>query len=296
MSDRPEPPSSPPPLPGPAGSRAPISPPSFPPPPPPGTPPGPSPAGPSGGLRRVLLVGGAALLGVGAVGGIALVVTDADDDDDIAGPGLTGASSPEGSDVTAPTVTPPEVTAPVFTLPDLTLPDGTTAPVVLTVPDLSVPATIVVSSTPGDDVPAPTEEPTGLGTDDGLDELARRCFDGGLIACDVLYVISPVDSPYETYGDTCAGRQAAESNAFCAKFVSFPGPNWDLGASATEAPEFIDGARCWAGDMAACDVVAKTASAPDLVDLGTSCAGRQEVGAGDCVGAFPEYEPLLDPT
>lgn len=35
-------------------------------------------------------------------------------------------------------------------------------------------------------------------------------------ACDDLYVRSPADSAYEAYGDSCAGRQSADSGQFCA--------------------------------------------------------------------------------
>ena len=51
--------------------------------------------------------------------------------------------------------------------------------------------------------------PDDLGDDPDLDSLAQSCFDGDLVACDQLYLQSPADSAYETYGDTCAGRQEA---------------------------------------------------------------------------------------
>ncbi len=42
-----------------------------------------------------------------------------------------------------------------------------------------------------------------------------------MAACDQLYAESPVDSTYETYGDTCAGRQPAGSGRYCVD--AFPG-------------------------------------------------------------------------
>ena len=63
--------------------------------------------------------------------------------------------------------------------------------------------------------PVPTQEPTGLGTDSAMDLLANSCFNGSMQACDDLYGRSPADSAYETYGDTCAGRQSADSGQFC---------------------------------------------------------------------------------
>ena len=58
--------------------------------------------------------------------------------------------------------------------------------------------------------------PDDLGDDPDLDALAQSCFDGDLVACDHLFLRAPVDSDYENYGDTCAGRQAAGTGLFCA--------------------------------------------------------------------------------
>jgi hypothetical protein len=63
--------------------------------------------------------------------------------------------------------------------------------------------------------PAPTQQPTGLGTDGAMDLLANACFNGTMQACDDLYAQSPTSSAYETFGDTCAGRQPAGTGRFC---------------------------------------------------------------------------------
>ncbi|NDI49020.1 hypothetical protein [Goekera deserti] len=63
--------------------------------------------------------------------------------------------------------------------------------------------------------PAATREPTGLGDDPVLDELARSCYDGDMGACDDLYLESEFDSAYERYGDTCAGRKDAGTWSLC---------------------------------------------------------------------------------
>ena len=63
--------------------------------------------------------------------------------------------------------------------------------------------------------PAPTQQPTGLGTDGAMDLLANACFNGTMQACDDLYAQSPAGSAYETFGDTCAGRQPAATGQFC---------------------------------------------------------------------------------
>jgi hypothetical protein len=63
--------------------------------------------------------------------------------------------------------------------------------------------------------------PDGLGDDPTFDALAQQCYDGDMQACDDLFLQSDVDSLYETYGDTCAGRQPPGTDVFCT--VSFPG-------------------------------------------------------------------------
>ena len=71
------------------------------------------------------------------------------------------------------------------------------------------------ATTPPVPAPAPTEQPTGLGTDGAMDLLANACFNGTMQACDDLYDQSPASSAYETYGDTCAGRQPAATGVYC---------------------------------------------------------------------------------
>ncbi len=64
-------------------------------------------------------------------------------------------------------------------------------------------------------IPAATEEPTGLGDDEGFNALAQDCYDGDMQACDDLYNRAEDDSEYRRYGDTCAGRQPAGTRQFC---------------------------------------------------------------------------------
>lgn len=66
----------------------------------------------------------------------------------------------------------------------------------------------------------PTAPPDGLGDDATLDDLAQSCFDGDMQSCDDLFLESDVGSAYETYGDTCAGRQPAGTDQYCT--VTFP--------------------------------------------------------------------------
>ena len=65
-------------------------------------------------------------------------------------------------------------------------------------------------------VPAPTWLPTGLGDEPALDELAEQCHAGAMTACDDLYFEAEIDSEYEEYGDTCAGRRSGGAWAMCA--------------------------------------------------------------------------------
>lgn len=48
-----------------------------------------------------------------------------------------------------------------------------------------------------------------------LDELYDRCDGGDMQACDDLFVEAPLDSEYETFGDTCGGSQGAGTGAWC---------------------------------------------------------------------------------
>jgi hypothetical protein len=72
----------------------------------------------------------------------------------------------------------------------------------------------------GASIPEATVTPDGLGDDPVLDEYAQSCYDGDMEACDDLFKESELDSVYEAYGDTCAGRQPLDTDIFCT--VSFP--------------------------------------------------------------------------
>jgi hypothetical protein len=65
--------------------------------------------------------------------------------------------------------------------------------------------------------------PDGLGNDPVLNEYAQGCYDGDMQSCDDLYNGSEVDSLYEVYGGTCAGRQPVGNfdTVYCVD--AFPG-------------------------------------------------------------------------
>jgi hypothetical protein len=70
-------------------------------------------------------------------------------------------------------------------------------------------------------VPPATKQPTGLGNDSDLNQYAQECYSGEMDSCDFLYLEADVGSPYERYGDTCAGRQPENTSRLCSE--SFPG-------------------------------------------------------------------------
>ena len=65
------------------------------------------------------------------------------------------------------------------------------------------------------DIPPPEEEPDGLGSDEALNELAQDCYDGDMAACDGCSSMPRQDSAYESYGDSCAGRQPENTGITC---------------------------------------------------------------------------------
>jgi len=65
----------------------------------------------------------------------------------------------------------------------------------------------------GEDLP--TTGGTTYGSDAALDALWDSCEAGDMAACDNLFMESPIDSEYETFGDTCGGRQEAGTDFWC---------------------------------------------------------------------------------
>ena len=70
------------------------------------------------------------------------------------------------------------------------------------------------------DAAATEESPAPLtggtyGDDPALDALWDGCEAGDMAACDTLFMDSPIDSEYESFGDTCGGRQEAGTDLWC---------------------------------------------------------------------------------
>ena len=69
--------------------------------------------------------------------------------------------------------------------------------------------------------PTATGTPEGLGDDPLLDDARDRpATIGDMQSCDDLFDESDAGSDYETYGDTCAGRQPPGTLAYCTE--TFP--------------------------------------------------------------------------
>ena len=177
---------------------------------------------------------------------------------------------------------------------------------------------------PGGDIPPPTLEPTGLGTDPVLDALAQSCYAGDMAACDDLWRDSEPDSSYRNFGDSCAGRQPPNSGTWCVDAfpgagstttssslpgTTTPGPTTTTGPAVpgqTGPPSIPDATQqptglgedpifdllarsCFDGDMQACDDLFDQAPiGSDYRAYGDTCAGRQEAGTFDyCHVSFP---------
>lgn len=160
---------------------------------------GPSPTGSSGGNNRGLV---AILIGVGVVGalvvaGIVLLLSGGDGDGEVVA-GSTATSSTDGSGEASSTTTAASTSSQSTTTTQLTT---TIAPTTAQT-EADVP--------PGSDASVEIPE---YGSNSELDALADACQRGEFEACDALYLASELGSGYETYGDTCGGRN--DPAGFC---------------------------------------------------------------------------------
>ncbi len=131
----------------------------------------------------------------------------------------------------------------------------------------------------------PVEDCAGAayGTDVALDLLWDWCADGGMWACDELYVASPEGSDYEWFGATCG--DLVDTDEWCTVELDAPEPSdrgddpgldalWD--ACAGDGPG-------WPGD---CDLLFRVAPAGSAYrEHADSCGGRVEP-AGWCEDRF----------
>ena len=66
--------------------------------------------------------------------------------------------------------------------------------------------------------PPPTMEPEGMGESTIFNPLAVYCHAGAMDACDDLGLEAQFDTPYESYGNSCAGR-SAEDFTICSELL-----------------------------------------------------------------------------
>ena len=140
--------------------------------------------------------------------------------------------------------------------------------------------------------------PEDLGDDPDLDALAQSCFEGDLVACDHLFLQSPVDSDYEAYGDTCGGRQEPGTGGYC-------GLETDAGPTEPPSGEPVPpeglgtdpaldalAQSCYAGDMEACDDLYGSAESGSAYHVyGDTCGGRQPENTGRFCTALDDPVP-----
>ena len=144
------------------------------------------------------------------------------------------------------------------------------------------------------------------GDDPTLDALQDSCAAGDMVACDRLYLDSPVGSGYETFGATC-GERAAYVGGACSGSVHpdegepAPGAPAPVEPAPVEpapqpVPEVVEPpvlpaedaidpirAACAAGDAQACDQLwAESPAGSEGETFGATCGGRLEAEAGTC--------------
>jgi hypothetical protein len=126
-----------------------------------------------------------------------------------------------------------------------------------------------------DDVAALDATANTYGDDPLLDQLWDRCEGADLAACEMLYLMSAVDSEYEAYAQTCGGN-ADDGAGQC--FTRSAGPS-ALG-------EFRR--ACEAGDGVGCDMVGLYGEVPGRdEDVAATCGGRVDAALTEdfwCVG------------
>jgi len=155
---------------------------------------------PQSGGRWLVVAGTVATLAIAAV--VAILVLGSDDDDGSVATGPNG-SADVGSPTSGDLATAP---APVIvvTVPAVTIP----------LPSVGLSPTVPPVAQASGELP-PGQPPSELGNEAALDTLAEACYAGDMSECDNLFLQSAFGSDYQTYGDTCAGRQPAGTGQLC---------------------------------------------------------------------------------
>jgi hypothetical protein len=160
-------------------------------------------------------------------------------------------------------------------------------------------------SPPGGAEEVPAGRPPGtLGDDPVLDGLADACFDEDWAACDTLYFDSEVGTEYESYGETCGGRNEPVAGGCQDRYApgeaggvpggipadlppAAPAPT---GTTDSDVQAVADG--CEQGIVAYCDILRLAALGGDPAlqpygEYGRTCGGRNEPTDTSCVQLYP---------
>lgn len=120
------------------------------------------------------------------------------------------------------------------------------------------------------DLGTATGDPATLGADPDLDRLWRGCESDGAQDCDLLYLVSPVGSGYESFGATCGGRNGPD-DGLCS----------ELHGDGIRLADWRS--ACAAGDNGACDLLYQLSPVgSDDEAFGTSCGGRDDASPLTC--------------
>jgi len=116
--------------------------------------------------------------------------------------------------------------------------------------------------------------PQAYGDDDRFDHLHDDCSDGDPHACDVLYLLSSIDSDYEAFGETCG--ETTDGTSFCT-----PGLELDDGGLAVRGDGLDELVlACHDGQLHGCDLLFRVSPAASEAErVGYTCGDRLAVGA-----------------
>ncbi|WP_024287898.1 hypothetical protein [Cellulomonas sp. KRMCY2] len=121
--------------------------------------------------------------------------------------------------------------------------------------------------------------PSGeYGSDDALDSLYDRCADEDWAACDQLYMESPTDSEYETFGDTCGNR--TDGGTYCVEEFAVDAPADEPSAYGDDPALDALWDACAGGDGQACDdLYNQSPFGSEYETFGDTCGGTTDGGS-----------------
>ena len=129
---------------------------------------------------------------------------------------------------------------------------------------------------------ADTNDADTYGDDPDLDVLWDACADGDMYACDELYWISPIDSEYEAFGNTCGMTVVPAPQTCVGDDGLMPDPDNGNYGDDPALDALYD--ACTGGDMVACDELYwGSPIGSEYEALAASCGGTtEEFSGGSC--------------